>query len=127
MNAKLRKWMPIALCCLPGVAVAAVVGVGIAAGGAAFGTWLGGPLGLGLIALAVLACPLSMGLMMRRQRAASQNPTSGINAPMMADCCAPGTTIASSEAQASADRLAELRAKREALEHELAEMQQSPA
>ena len=52
MNAKLRKWVPIALCCLPGVA--AVVGIGLALGGSAFGTWLGGPLDLGLIVLAML-------------------------------------------------------------------------
>ncbi|MGH2523396.1 MAG: hypothetical protein ACRDH2_12910 [Anaerolineales bacterium] len=119
MNAKLRKWMPIALCCLPGVAVAAIVGIGVAAGGAAFGTWLGGPLGLGLIALAMLACPISMGLTMRRQRGATQQQNSAPGASQavpMASCCLPGE-------ETSADQLVALRARREVLEREVAEMQ----
>lgn len=123
MNTNLRKWLPIALCCLPGVAVAAAVGLGLTLGGAAFGTWLGGRLGAGLLALAVLACPLGMGLTMWRQRAASQKPASAGNAPALADCCAPGRLSAPPEAPASAGRLVELRARREALERELAEMQ----
>ncbi len=113
MNAKLRKWMPIALCCLPGVAIAAIVGIGAAVSGAS----LSGPLGLGLIALAMLACPLSMGLMMMR-RGSNQNSTSG-SSQMMADCCAPGEQAQTVES----DRLAALRARREALERELAELQ----
>ncbi len=115
MNA-LKRWLPIALCCLPGIAVAAIVGVGIAGGGAI----LGGPLGLGLITLAILACPLSMGWMMR----GTNRNTASRDSTMMADCCMPSeATSASSEAGSSADRLAGLRAKREALERELAEMQ----
>ena len=64
MDTKLRRWITIALCCLPGVAIAAIIGVGIAFGGAAVGASLGGPLGIGLIVLAALACPIAMGLMM---------------------------------------------------------------
>lgn len=116
MNAKLRKWMPIALCCLPGVAIVALVAIGAVVSGAS----LSGPLGLGLIALAVLACPLSMGLMMRR--GSNQNSAPG-DSRMMADCCLPGETPMASEADSSAGRLAALRAQREALERELAEMQ----
>src|SRR5438094_603780 len=71
MNTKLRKWMPIALCCLPGVAIAAIIGMGIAVGGAAVGAFLGGSLGIGLIVLTTLACPLSMYLMMTQQRGSS--------------------------------------------------------
>ncbi len=52
MNTKLQKWMPIALCCLPGVA--AIIGVGIASGDSMVGASLGGPLGLSLIVLAAL-------------------------------------------------------------------------
>ena len=122
MNTNLRMWLPIALCCLPGVAVAAVVALGLALGRAAFGSWLGGPLGVGIVGLAMLACPLSMGLTMWRQRAASQKPASAGNAPAVADCCAPGQLSAPPEAPASAGRLVELRARREALERELAEM-----
>ncbi len=116
MNAKLRKWMPIALCCLPGVAVAAIVGIGIAFGGAAIGTSLGGPLGLGLLVLATLACPVSMGLMMLRQRGADPASATGNSATTM-DCCLP---VPGEEA--SVERLTALRARREALEHELAEL-----
>ena len=117
MNAKLRKWLPIALCCLPGVAVAAIVGIGIAPRAVAVGTSLGGPVGLGLLVLATLACPVSMGLMMMRQRGAGQNTAPGSSATMM-DCCLPGPGE-----EASVDRLTALRARREALEHELAELQ----
>ena len=116
MNTKLRKWMPIALCCLPGVAIAAVIGVGIALGGSAIGAPLGGPLGIGLIVLAALACPLSMYLMMR-PRGSSQNATPN-SSQMTADCCAPG-------GETSSNRLESLRAQRELLEHELAAMQNS--
>ena len=88
MKINFRKWIPIALCCLPGIAVAAIVGVGLAAGGAEVGAWLGGPLGLGLLVLAVLACPLSMGLIMMRQRGSMQQSTPG-NSAIVMDCCLP--------------------------------------
>lgn len=114
MNTKLRKWMPIALCCLPGVAIAAIIGIGIAVGGAAIGAFLGGPLGIGLIVLAALACPVSMYWMMR-PRGSSQKATSN-SSQLMADCCLPGE-------EASSDHLGALKAQRESLEHELAEMQ----
>lgn len=117
MNTKLRKWMPIALCCLPGVAIAAIIRVGIAVGGAAVGASLGGPLGIGLIVLAALACPLSMYWMMTRRRGLSQKAASN-NSQMMTNCCA-------SSEQASSNRLESLRVQRESLERELAEMQVS--
>ncbi|MGQ0605105.1 MAG: hypothetical protein ACT4QE_25790 [Anaerolineales bacterium] len=56
MKALLKRWWPMALCCLPAVAIAVVALVG--------GASLGGPWRLGLNTLAVLACPISMGLMM---------------------------------------------------------------
>lgn len=114
-NPKLRKWLPIALCCLPGVAVAAIVVIGMAFGGAVLSTTLSGPLGVGLLVLAVAACPMSMGLMMWRQRRSSQGTEMG-HSSMGMECCAPGKG-------ASPDRLAALRAQREALERELAELQ----
>lgn len=119
MNAKLRKWMPIALCCLPGIAVAAIIGVGIALGGSAVGTSLGGPLGISLVILAVLACPLSMYLMMARQRGSSQQPAPN-GSLLMADCCAPGE-------ETSSDRLESLRAQRQSLERELTKLQALPS
>lgn len=72
MNTKLRKWLPIALCCLPGVAVAAIVGVSIALEGATVRADLNGSLGNGLIVVAALSCPLCMYLLMKRQRGSSQ-------------------------------------------------------
>ena len=117
MNTKLQKWMPIALCCLPGVAIAAILGISIAIGGAAVGPSLGGLLGIGLIVLAALACPLSMYWMMTRRRRLSQKVTSN-GSQTMADCCAPSEEF-------SSDRLESLRTQRESLEHELASMQSS--
>ena len=124
MKATFRKWLPIALCCVPGIAVAVIVGIGLAAGGAALGTSMGGPLGLALIGLAVLACPLSMGLMMLRQRGSRENSARvGGGSPTMADCCLPGQGIPDAEAGAPGSRLASLRAQRESLERELADTQ----
>jgi len=117
MNTKLRKWMPIALCCLPGVAIAVIIGLGIAVGGSTIGASLGGPLGIVLIAVAALACPLSMGLIMMRQRGSGQQSTPYNSAAQM-DCCLP-----EQNEETSTHQLASLRAKREALEHQLAELQ----
>ena len=114
----LKRWLPFALCCLPGVAAAAVIGIGAVVGGAAVGAFLNGPLGFGLLVLAMLACPVSMGLMMRH--GAKQNTASG-DSVTLADCCLPGEAAPVSEA--GSERLADLRARREALERELAEMQ----
>ena len=115
MNTKLRKWIPIALCCLPGVAIAAMIVIGIAVGGAAVGTSLGGPLGISLIVLAAVACPLSMYWMMTRQRGSGQESMPENSSTMM-ECCLPGE-------EAATDQLASLRSKREALEREVAELQ----
>ncbi len=114
MNTKLRQWLPIALCCLPSAALATFIGIGFVIGGAAFGGFLNSPLGLALVSLGMLACPLSMGLMMRRGVKSSQQAAPG-SSPTMA-CCPP-------EEDSTAIRLAELRAEREALEREVAELQ----
>ena len=120
MPALLRKWLPIALCCLPGIAIAGLVGIGLAAGGTALGGSLGGPLGLAVIGVAVLACPASMGLMMMRQRGSREKSGRAAGTSLaMADCCLP----AQSQADAEAASLTILRARRETLERELAELQ----
>jgi hypothetical protein len=105
MNDRVKKWMPVALCCVPGVAVAAIVGVGAILGGA----WLNGPIGTGLIAIGVLACPISHAVMMRRM---GHNAESGA-ATTTTDCCAP----------AASNNLTSLRMRREALEKEVAELE----
>lgn len=102
---------------MPGVAIAVIIGVGIALGGSAVGTSLGGPLGIGLVVMAVLACPLSMYLMMTRGRGSHQQ-TAPNGSQLAADCCAPGE-------ETSSNRLESLKAQRESLERELAAMQGS--
>jgi len=110
----LKRWLPMALCCLPSVAIAAVIGVGFAVGGAAFGGFLNSPLGLAFVSLGMLACPLSMGLMMRGEMKSGGQTTSS-NSPTM-PCCPP-------EEDPATVRLAEMRTKREALEREVAELE----
>jgi hypothetical protein len=119
----LKRWLPMAVCCLPSLAIAAIIGIGFTVGGAAFGGFLNGPLGLAFVSLGMLACPLSMGLMMRRGSGrgmkSGQQAAPG-NSPAMA-CCPP-------EEDPATVRLAELRTQREALEREVAELQtESPA
>jgi hypothetical protein len=87
---------------------------------ALLGAGFGGPLGLVVIGLAVLACPASMGLMMLRQRGLAQKSGRAAGtAPIMADCCLPGRP----QVVAEATSLAALRMQRETLERELAELQ----
>jgi hypothetical protein len=110
--------LSILLCSAPGLVVAGAALIGIAVWGAAF---VNSPLGLGLITLAVLACPLNMVLtMIINRRQAASGHSSGL-----ANCCMPEYSTGSTQADSSADRLAVLRKHRAALEHELAELQQS--
>jgi hypothetical protein len=113
---RLRKWIPIALCCLPGVAGAVMLGVGVATGSTALWFLNGGPLGLAVMALALVACPVSMGYMMLRRRGSSHRQT------RMEECCVPGPVEPAAEPGAPANGLEALRARREALERELAEL-----
>ena len=121
MTTRSRKWLPIALCCLPGVTVAAIVGISLIVGGAAVGALWGGPLGLGLISLAMLACPVSMGLLIWHQRQSSPD-SARKNVTPIVNCCLPGETLAAFESDNPSQRLTELRARRVALEHELTKM-----
>jgi ABC-type transport system involved in multi-copper enzyme maturation permease subunit len=118
MSTGLRKWLPMVLCSAPGLVVAGAALVGIAIWGTAF---VSSPLGLGLITLAVLACPLNMVLTMiinRRQAASGASST-------VTSCCMPGQNMESTPTDSPADRLATLRDRRVALERELAELQRS--
>jgi hypothetical protein len=124
MSARFKKWLPFGLCCVPGLVIATVVGASVLLGGATFGVGLGGPRGIGILALAILACPLSMGLMMWR---GNRGGSSGTMNSM--PCCAPGegttATVAQPEADSLSERLARLVVRREALERELAQQGQS--
>src|SRR5438876_2234464 len=107
---RLKQWLPMALCCVPGLAIAMLVATSVLLGGASIGVGLGGPLQLGLLALALLVCPVGMGLLMWLNLRSA--PADTINS--MA-CCAPAEDNTSSP-----ERLAQLVARREALERELA-------
>lgn len=112
MRQSIRKWIPFALCCAPG-AVAALLVAGIAFGGASFGVSLNSPIGIGLLGAALLACPVSMMLMMRGMT----------RAPKSADamtCCAPPAYAGS-----ATNSLQALRAQRGQLEQEIAALQRS--
>ena len=111
MSLAIRKWFPMALCCAPGAIVALLV-AGVAFGGAAFGLSLNSPLGIGLLGVAMLACPVSMIWMMRGMRRTSDA------ADAMA-CCAP-----QGDARSSVNSLDDLRVQRTQLEREIAALQQ---
>ncbi|MGH2536127.1 MAG: hypothetical protein ACRDHL_01895 [Candidatus Promineifilaceae bacterium] len=80
-------------------------------------------MGLGLVALALLAGPFSMGLMMARRT--NQRAPSG-NSHLMTECCAPAESDLSTEVDSPVERLAALRKRRTTLERELAEWQADP-
>ena len=123
LSGSFKAWLPIALCCVPAVAIATVVRIGIAVGGVTFGAAFGGTWSLGLVALALLACPLHMGwLMWRMQR---QNGASGQLSIGAAACGPPAKQIAAAETDAL-ERVEMLRRRREALEQEVALLLQTP-
>lgn len=116
MTRSISRWLPIALCCVPGVMAVILIGGGVAVGGAAFSGFFSEPLGLGLTVLALLACPITMGLIMKQ--GSKRKEVSGKSA-IMADCCLPGEPVST----IGVDRLAALRSQREALEREVAKLQ----
>lgn len=89
-SSRFKRWLPVALCCLPGLTAAGLLGVLFATGGATLGAALGGRLGLTVLALTVLACPLIM-LFMARARPLSRRLPSNSQAA----CCAPDESSAS--------------------------------
>ncbi|MSP13950.1 MAG: DUF2933 domain-containing protein [Chloroflexi bacterium] len=113
MSVQLKKWLPIGLCCLPGIAAAAILGAGVLLGGATVSASWGGPLRSGILMLALLACPLSMVFMMRRM--SHNTPPGAVSS--MATCCAPN------DQSTDPGRLAALQAQREALERQVMELQ----
>ncbi len=79
------SWLPLGLCCVPGLAVAALLVIGTLTGSLTLTTMLNNPLALGLLMLSSLACSLSMVLMMRRLLTHSRpGRTAGLRSP----CCA---------------------------------------
>lgn len=71
MKQNIKHLVSMALCCVPMVVAPLLLGVAGALG------WRTGMLGLVLTALAVLACPVSMGLMMWQMSRHSSDQTHG--------------------------------------------------
>ena len=108
MTRSISRWIPIALCCVPGVIATALLGGGIVLSGMTFSEFLGGSLGFGLLLLVLLVCPLSMSLMMRQMSRKNASSRESLRA---GDCCLPKE----SDSALEPDRLSALRAEREAL------------
>lgn len=110
-----RSWLPIALCCVPGVALVGLLVGGLVLGGTAAGI-LGSPWALGILAVAILACPLAMGWAVLQR--ARQAPALGA-ARTALECCPPESLAAPSDMDLAESRLTELRERRRTLEMEL--------
>lgn len=121
MNIRLREWRSIIVCCVPAITVAALVGIGVAGSSAVLGTFFSKPLGLSLIVAMLLVCPLQMGWMMWRMQKRSG---SGTSSSMAAACCPPATQTPTVQGH-TAKHLQALQAQREALEQEVAVLQQT--
>ena len=121
MQSGLNKWRAIALCCVPTIVLAVIVGIGFAISGTILGTFSSGPLALGLIMLALLLCPLHMGWMMWRMQ---KRPDSAKSSSLLAECCTPEKQPSSVQVNLS-ERLQALRTQRQALEQEVAALQQA--
>ena len=121
MQTTLSKWRATALCCVPTIVLAAIVGIGIATGGTTLGTFFSGPLALGLILLALLVCPLHMGWMMWRMQ---KRHGLGKRSILPIGCCTPEQQTASVQVYSS-ERLQALRSQRRVLEQEVSALQQA--
>lgn len=121
MHTRLSKWRAIALCCVPAIILAVIVGIGFAISGTILGTFFSGPLALGLIVLALLICPLHMGWMMWRMQ-----KRRGVvkSSSRQAGCCLPEEQTSTFQLD-SPDRLQALRVQRQALQQEVAALQQA--
>lgn len=123
LKMRFKAWLPMALCCVPAVVIAVIVGLGVAVGGVTLGAATGGSWPLGLIVLALLVCPLHMGWMMWRMR--RQDGAAGQLSIGAAACCPPAKQRSAVET-AALERVAVLRRRREALEQEVTGLLQKP-
>jgi cell division protein FtsB len=106
---KMKRWLPIALCCVPGVVIGALLGVGVIF----FGNVRRFDMDLNAVFLLIMgfACPIGMGVMMwlmnknmsQQQEHLSPDKQKGISA---------------------ADHLSALHQQRQILETEIAELNQ---
>lgn len=110
-NSTVRSWLPIALCCLPGVIVA------LAIIGPSFGLSLDGPFS-GLVALSLFACPLTMFLLISRRLRDDGIPNE--SAKVVGCCVSPDYFLTWER-----NRLSTLQAQQASLDDESAELQAS--
>jgi len=115
MRSRIRRWIPLALCCAPGVVGATIVAFGIAAGEASFGA----PVSLGLIAAALIASLAAIARVSGRRLDPTQSKDKG---RPVSDCCLPAEAMAP-EFTSAAERLAELQELRRRLEREVDSLQ----
>lgn len=113
-----RSWLPVALCCVPGVAGVAIVLGSLILGGAAWTQVRSAPWVAGVLVLGVLVCPLAMASMIQIRRRTSEV---GREDRAMIDCCPPGDLPNVDRGQNLEARLSEVRAEGRALELEIAE------
>jgi type VI protein secretion system component VasK len=116
MKIRLKTWLSMALCCVPALVIATLVGIDITVAGFTVGATLGGSWSLGLIALFLLICPLYMSWMVWRLQ---RHQDGSGQSTRMARCCPPAAQIPAVEADTFA-RMQMLRRRREALEKEVA-------
>lgn len=114
-----RRWIPIALCCLPGLVAAGLVALGLAAGGTASGNILGSPLGSALGAVFAVTYLGWIGWMSWRM-IRRPSPSRPMRAP--AECCDDIEPAVFDATIANAERLTLLTAQREQLEARLAQL-----
>ncbi len=121
IQTRLSQWRAIALCCVPAVILAAIVGIGVAISGTLLSTFFSGPLAMGMIVLALLICPLHMGWTMWQMQ--KQHGTT--HSAILPTACCPPQKPASNVRGYTAERLQALRAQRQALEEEVTALQQA--
>jgi len=93
MALRLKQWLPMALCCLPGLAIATLVAASVLFGGARIGVGLGGPLQLGLLALALIS-PLSLNQEAPRSTDTLASPPGSKQVALQATPLTPAASVA---------------------------------
>lgn len=116
-SGKAKRWLPVALCCVPGALALAVMGAALLTGGLVFGSGSSGGVLAVVAVLSLAACSVAMGWMTYRSVKARTAPGDGDGASV--DCCFPMESSASARDSSAAERIHRLKERREAAEREL--------